>query len=826
MLKKCSLLLLLILPLVSFAQKHTISGYVEDLSSGERLIAAAVYIPEVPNLATLTNEYGYFSLTVPMSKVHLKVSYVGFESYEENFVLRGDTMIVVKLKPNNRLDEVVVTGQKKEVESTQMSQIKVPVEKVQSLPAIFGETDLLKTLQLMPGIQGGTEGTSGIYVRGGSPDQNLMLLDGVPIYNANHLFGFFSVFNTDAIKDVTVLKGGFPARYGGRLSSVVDVRMKDGNMQQMHGAVNIGVISSKLTLEGPIVKNKSSFLVSARRTYIDLMAKPVIWGIAKYNSMVYGGEDIQIDPGYYFYDLNGKINYKINRENRVFLSFYSGSDKAYIHSKYKDEYNTGYGTDLEQQIMDYVLQWGNTIAALRWNHVFNKKLFSNLTFTYSRFKFYTGLEYSSLWQSYEDGDSTIYKDVVNGGYDAGIDDFAAQYRFDYIPNANHYIRFGAEAIYHKFNPGQYRMFYQSEYNGLVLTNLDSVMGSKLIYSPEFAIYAEDDWRVTDWLKINVGGRLSTFSVRDTTFISPEPRISARVMLNKKFSIKASYVRMQQYLHFLTNNTAGLPTDLWLPATDLILPEKSWQAAAGIAWNFKEGFTMSLEGYYKHMDNLIEFKEGESIFTTVGEGAGEVWENKVTQGQGWSYGMEILLRKDAGKFTGWLGYTLAWAERQFPEISFGEVFPYKYDRRHSINLVLSYKLNDKVDFNASWIYMSGNPITLPQEQYMSNEISYDWYYDDYGNMQQTPNYVTYYYFGKRNNYRLPAYQRLDLGINFRKEKKHGTRIWNVGLYNAYNHINPFFTYLNTTYDNNREPVTKLRIFSIFPVMPMISYRFVW
>ena len=441
-----------------------------------------------------------------------------------------------------------------------MSSISVPIDQIKSLPAFLGEVDVMKVLQLLPGVQSGSEGSSGLYVRGGGPDQNLILLDGVPVYNASHLFGFFSVFNSDAINNVQLIKGGFPARYGGRLSSVIDISMKEGNMKEFHGEGSIGLIASKLTLEGPIAKEKTSFIVSARRTYIDLIARPLI------KASTDGDETV----GYYFYDVNAKINHKFSDKDRLYLSAYLGDDKGY--SFYKDEYDR---TKYEEEV---ALRWGNITSALRWNHVYNPKLFSNLTLTYSRYRFNTLAEEKEETIN-SNGDKSSY--YFKWLYQSGINDLAAKIDFDFIPAPNHYIRFGANAIYHTFSPGALNVKED--------VVIDTTLGASKTYALEYAAYVEDDFDITRWLKVNAGLHFSAFQVNDQWYTSLQPRLATRFLLTDELSLKASYVKMTQYIHLLTNSGIGLPTDLWVPATEKIKPQQAHQVALGLARNFKRKY---------------------------------------------------------------------------------------------------------------------------------------------------------------------------------------------------------------------------------------------
>ncbi len=820
----------LLLPLLAFPQKVTVSGYVEDASTGERLIGAAVFDTLSHKYGTFTNEYGYFSLTVPAKKSFpLRITYIGYKPLDTVLDLTKDVFLTFKLHSATVLKEVVVTGYYNELKSTQTGRIDLPVQKVVNLPVIFGEADLMKTLQLLPGVQSGTEGTSGLYVRGGGPDQNLILLDGVPLYNISHMAGFFSVFTPEAIKDVSLYKSGFPARFGGRLSSVIDVHMKDGNMKKYTGSVSVGLISSKFTFEGPTVKDKGSFIIAARRTYFDLLTRPLFAVLGTYEDHY---EDAyykeQFSAGYYFYDVYAKINHKITPKDRIYLSFYSGLDKAFIRSKYIEqqiETDSTYPSDSYSQT-DGSLMWGNNILAFKWNHAFNKNLFVNTTLTYSKFLFSTTATYEDYWNwVWEDIDGTVSHDVSNSffdlGYRLGINDLAANTDFSYTPNVKHNIRFGFQAIHHQFNPGQiYFRFGETDLSdGDTMYNesFDTTYSNQLLSAPEFGAYFEDDFDVTNWLKVNLGFRVTSFDVRTKNYYSFEPRVSARVLLGKNLSLKASYAQMTQYLHFVTNNTVGIPLDLWLPATDRVVPEKSWQAAGALTYVTPQKVTLSAEVFYKDMQNIVEIKEGESIFSISLTDLDKSWEDKVSQGHGWAYGGELFLRKDFGKLTGWFAYTLSWSWRQFDDINNGIKFPFKYDRRHDLSIALNYKLSDRILLGAVWVYGSGTPITIAQSEYMPpfesgfSCINYDCAY----------NGIQYY--GGRNGYRLPSYQRLDLSLNFNKERKHGTRTWTLGLYNAYNHVNPFFT--QTVYDWQTKS-TVLRAYSLFPVMPFVSYRFTW
>ncbi len=786
--------LLLLSTFSAFSQKFTVSGYVSSAETGEKIIGGAVYNPDNTAMGTLTNTYGFYSVTLPKCRMKLAASYIGYATKIIEFNLDKDTIINISLSLANEIEEVEVLGNKTEADKTQMGKIEIPVKTIKTIPALLGEVDVLKAVQLLPGVQSGSEGTSGFYVRGGGPDQNLILIDGVPVYNANHLFGFFSVFNADAIRDVSIIKGGFPARYGGRLSSVLDIRMKEGNLKKFSGSASIGLVSSKFTLEGPIIKDKTSFIISARRTYIDLLSMP-----GQILAMRMADSDVKMRNGYFFWDINAKINHKFSDKDRVYLSVYTGKDKAYSKMEtswedYTDKFKNN-------------LNWGNITSAFRWNHVLGKKLFANTTLTYSKYKFNVFLSEKSK------NSKTDEKSEFSFNYDSGIEDYAAKLDFDYTPSVNHAIKFGLNYIYHTFSPGVKAFHIDSEDQN---AKIDKTYGNSNIYANEYALFAEDEIKIFSRLKANIGLHYSGFYVSDTLYQSLQPRVSLRFMINPKWSVKAAYTQMEQYLHLLTNASIGLPTDLWLPVTNNILPQKSVQYAVGSAYSY-EGYDFSIEAYYKEMNNLIEYKEGAGFMGGLAD-EGEnnrAWENKIeTDGRGKSYGIEFLVKKNIGKFTGWIGYTLSKTDRQFANVSFGEPFPYTYDRRHDFGIVLSYKLNDKIDFAATWVYGTGNATTLAMEAYkaLNNYSEFSLSGLSYEN--------TIDHIKKRNNYRMPAYHRLDLGVNFRKQKKYGRRTWSVGAYNVYSRKNPFFL----RFEHNDKGQLKLYQYSLFPIIPSVSFKY--
>lgn len=764
------------------AQKVTISGYVEDISSGEKLIGCNVY-HYASQSGTVTNTFGFYSITLDKSSnIDLEVSYIGYATKSVSIEGHKSQSVNIKLKGEVVFEEIEITANKdKKIETeTQMSTIDVPILQIKKIPALMGETDVLKALQLLPGVQSGGEGQAGLYVRGGSPDQNLILLDGVPVYNANHLFGFFSVFNAEAIKDVTLIKGGFPARYGGRLSSVLEINLKDGHQQEFHGDVSIGLVGSKLTLEGPINKGKTSFLVSGRRTYIDVLAKPFIK-----QSFSDNGSDG--DAGYYFYDLNAKINHTFSQKDRIYLSVYGGNDKFYFEQ-----------TDAERnENRDFTengLGWGNLTGALRWNHIIHDKLFMNTTLTYSKYKLNTGVSLGT-----EFPDKT--KDFISLGYLSGIRDYAAKIDFDYVPSPRHFIRFGTNVILHEFNPGQFNLEQKSVSNNI---DFKQTIGQPIKQATELALYAEDDYEITKKFKINAGLHLSGFAVDDAFYTSLQPRLSMRYLLPNDIGLKASFATMRQFINLLSFEGIGLPTDLWLPTTARIKPQESWQAAIGAAKSIGKDYEISIEAYYKKMNNLIAYKDGSGLFELTD------WQDRVTQGKGEAYGLEFFLQKKTGKLSGWIGYTLAWNNREFNDLNQGKEFPFRYDRRHDISVVAIYELSKKINLSGTWVYGTGNAVTLPKSRYGTVETYGSQNYTYINNIEQ---------YGDRNSYRMNAYHRLDVGVNFIKTRTNRTRTWSIGAYNTYANNNPFFVYFDNDFDTNKRVLKQV---SLFPLIPYVTY----
>lgn len=781
-------ILSIVMTFFSFSQtKHTVSGYVKDAETGEALIGARIYITALKTGA-ITNIYGFYSLTIPEGEHELLYSFVGFDPIKKGVTLDDNITLNIELTEGNTLDAVTVTGEKKQHESTEIGTINLNMNKVKSLPVLLGEVDIIKTAQLLPGIQSGSEGSSGIYVRGGGPDQNLILLDGVPIYNANHLFGFFSVFNADAINSVKIVKGGFPARYGGRISSVIDIRMNEGDMKKIHGEGSIGIISSKLMLNGPIFKDKTSFMVSARRTYIDLLAKPFISLANKQTAQ----DGFKTSGGYYFYDINAKINHIVNDKNRIYFSAYLGNDKFYVDSEY--QYNNGSTTYKGSDSGG--LTWGNKIMALRWNHQFGPKLFLNTTLNYSNYKFTTGFGA----KSWEEGKEDQPTEDFSFEYLSGITDWGGKMDFFYYPAPDHKVNFGIGETYHTFNPG----VNQFKFSGGGSESVDVTFGSDKTYAHEFYAFVEDDFKISNRLSANLGLHFSNLYVREKLYNALQPRAAFNYKLNEKSSVKLSYSRTAQFLHLLSNTSIGLPTDLWVPATDSIPPQYGHQISAGYFRELPKGFRMSTEAYYKTMENLIEYKEGASFFNTDKD-----WEQLVEVGKGWSYGAEFLLEKRTGKTTGWIGYTLSWTNRQFENLNDGEIYPYRYDRRHDISVAVTHKFNDRIDVGVVWVYGTGNAVSLALQKYNGlNDGSFSTSVIEH--------------IGDKNDYRMPSYHRLDVGVNIHKDHKWGKSTWSFGVYNAYNRKNPF--YLDFGYIKTNPDKYVLKQISLFPVIPSVSYSF--
>jgi len=765
-----SLILITYISTVFSQSNHTISGYVRDASSGEALIGAVVQVKDTKT-ATSTNSYGFFSLNVPQPTFDLVVSYVGFT----NLDITVDTKVQHKfnfelVRVDNMLEEIVVSGNKKNsnVTSPQMGVFNFSMEEVKNVPVLFGEKDILKTIQMLPGVGKGGEGSSNFYVRGGGGDQNLILLDEATVYNASHLLGFFSTFNSDAIKDVELFKGGIPAQYGGRLSSVMDIRMNDGNTKKFTAEGGIGLIASRLKIEGPVVKDKSSFMLSGRRTYADMFLK--------------ASKDESINKSkLYFYDLNAKFNYRFDDKNTVYVSGYFGKDDL----GYSDQFS---------------FDWGNATATVRWNHIFNEKLFSNTTLIYSDFTY-------NVTVKNDDNDFVIASKIEN---------YNIKQDFSYYADNKSTLRFGVNLLNQKISPASIDAAANSSVNTIAIENR---------YGIELAGYLSHEWKPTDWLSMIYGLRVTDFMVKGPGtfytydaegqpldklsypssgiikhYLNVEPRLSMSAILNPNSSIKGSYNRIVQNLHQLTNTTSSLPTDQYVLSSVNIKPQFADQVAVGYFRNFaNNSYEFSVESFYKKMGNQIDFRNGADLQ------ANEYLEGELLYGKGRSYGLEVFLRKTKGDFSGWISYTLGKSERQFAEINGGEWFNARQDRTHDISIVGMYNLSKNWTLGANFVYYTGNAVTFPSGKYELNG-------------------TTMYYYTERNGYRMPAYHRLDLSATYepKMKNKRFNSSWTFGIYNVYNRKN---AYIIDFRDNKNNPnITEAYKIALFGAIPSVTWNF--
>jgi hypothetical protein len=774
-------LAVLLLTSTQAQHKYTISGFVRDSLSRETLIGASVTVKGESKGAN-SNAYGFYSLTLPSGKYVFSASFVGYLPQEFEVDLSENLSFNISLFAKNSLSqEILISGKKRDanVKNAQMGQIDLSMSKIRSLPVIFGEVDPLKSLQLLPGVRNAGEGNSGLYVRGGGPDQNLIMLDDAVVYNTGHLFGFFSIFNGDAIKNTTLIKGGMPAQYGGRLSSVLDIAMKDGNMKEFQGEGGIGSIASRFSIQGPIAKDKASYMVSARRTYIDLLAKPFI----KKGSQFYGS-------GYFFYDLNAKVNYRFSDKDRLYFSTYFGRDVF-------DFVNN-------QRSFDIGIPWGNATMTLRWNHIFSRRLFANTTAVFNDYKF----------------DFNAKQENFQLRLSSGIRDYNLKSDFDYYATPQHKMKFGAQYTYHRFTP--------SVISGKQDSTVFSPNNAQVKYANELAAYVQDDWEISEKFKVNYGLRASWFqqvgpykrytedadgNKLDSTLYGRmegvksygglEPRVTVRYALNDETSLKAAVTRNLQYIHLVSNAGTTLPTDVWVPSTYRVKPQISWQYALGLFKNWKDNmFETSVEVYYKNMQNQIEYREGYTPSTRDTE-------EEFVFGRGWSYGSEFYINKARGKLTGWIGYTLSWTWRKFPQLNYGERYPAKYDRRHDLSVVGIYELNKHWKMSAVFVYATGNATSLPERFYIVEGV-----------LSQE--------FSRINQYRLANYHRLDFSATWTPhpettKKFHGS--WVFSIYNVYSRANPFFIYFDQTgnpYDGSLKVQAKQ--VSLFPIIPSVTWNF--
>lgn len=771
-------------------QRFAISGFVKDSANGESLIGATIMVKETKT-GTSTNEYGFFALNIAEGQYTLVVSYIGFRTKEIKLNLKGNTKINFSLSDAVlETKEVVITSDRtdRNVKSTEMSRLEITGDKIKELPVIMGEPDVLKAITLLPGIKSGGEASTGFYVRGGGPDQNLVLMDEGVIYNPSHLLGFLSVFNTDAIRNVEIIKGGMPAQYGGRLSSILNVSMKEGNNQKYQVIGGVGLIASRLSFEGPIKKGKGSFIVSGRRTYIDAIVRPFL-------------ADSLSSNGYYFYDFNAKANYVFSDKDRIFISGYIGRDIFTFTSPRNTDFKVSIG-------------WGNAMASFRWNHVFSNKIFSNLSVVYNKY---------DLTNKFEFGQNDF---KVEFNASSGISDWNVKYDFQHMVGAKHKLRYGAHYTYHTFQPGIA--------NGQAgTTNISEKIANQ--YAHEGAIYLQDEWQINNRLTVNAGlryvgfnmvGPYTQYAFNDENirtgiekewkanasiafYHGAEPRIAATYLLNSESSIKASFTQTYQFLHLATTSGAAFPADLWIPSSGKVKPQLAYQAAIGYFRNFKNNeYESSVEAYYKPMYNQIEFKPGTRLFFN------QNLESSVIPGQGLSYGVEFFLKKKFGKTTGWIGYTWSRTTRQFDELNNGDPFFYRYDRTHDISFVLTQELSKKWTMNFVFVFGTGNAVTLPTSR-MPFRIGFN-------TQTGEPIFEFIDLYDKINDYRLPAYHRADIAFTYtHKKTKRWESAWNFSIYNVYNRANPFFIYFLP--DIEKQEVKAYMVY-LFPILPSVAWNF--
>jgi len=773
-------ILLLLTTAILFAQQpnqpknnyYTISGFIKDSLTGETLIGATVFHPE-SKAGVTSNIYGYYSLSLPEGKHQIAYSYIGYQSKKEELVIDRNIIVNIELSPSaNMMKEVVITGDKSNdnITSNDIGLFRLDIKMVNQIPVFMGESDLIKAVQMMPGVSIASEGSSSFIVRGGSSDQNLILLDEATVYNPSHLLGFFSVFNSDAIKDVKLYKGDIPASSGGRLSSLLDVRMKDGNKKNFAASGGIGLISSRLTLEGPIVKDKASIIVSGRRTYADL-----------FFPLFKNKDSLLSQTTLFFYDLNAKINWEISSKDRIFLSSYTGKDVFTISGQN--------------------VNWGNSTQTFRWNHVFNSKLFSNLTLLFSDYSYF--LKNSDGTPKFE--------------WTSNLRDYGVKYDFTSYPNAKNTLRYGLSGTLHQFNPGEFKVKME-----------DTTLFYRLKESQaiELAGYISNEQKIKNTFTISYGLRYSLFSNMgaatvnrydtaynfiDTvryergefynTYSGLEPRLAISWVLNEKSSIKSAYSRTMQYLQLASNSSGGNPLDIWFPSSPNVKPQAAHQWSAGYFRNIeKHRIETSVEVFYKKMFNQVDFKDYAELMLN------DKMEGELRFGEAQAYGIEFLARKNTGKLTGWVSYTLSRSERTIKGINNDKKYLSNFDRPHNLSVVLTYSISKRLSMSANWIYISGVPATLPIGRYY------------FGNTL-IPVY------SERNQARLPDYHRLDISLTLKNKNKSNRRFnseWNFSVYNAYNRKNPYSFYFET--EKNNPQVVKAYKMSLLPIVPSITYNF--
>jgi len=747
------------------SQNFTISGIIKDSSSSENLIGVTI-AEQNKQKFTSCNEYGFYSLVLPKGKNVVVFDYIGFEAKIYHLDLQKDTVINVDLSSKNiELQQIVVTSSCKK-----MNSYNLPMKKINNMPTIAGETDVLKMLVLTPGVSAGSEGSASLNVRGGSPDQNLFLLDGVPVYNVNHVFGYFSVFNTDALKSVKLIKGGISAQYNGRTSSIVDMYMKEGDMQELHGNFSIGLISSKFLLEGPIIKDKSSFLITGRRTYIDALFRPISKSMAD-NTIT----------GFYFYDINLKINYKLSDKHRVFFSFYTGKDKGYVEQEEDllDNFNSIYKGH-------QYLSWGNITGAVRLVSILSSKISINNTL------FYTKFNYFSDNYSFEQKTINEITRVKQYSYNSGssIQDIGFRTNLDFYFNSSNTIKAGFTVSQKQFSPSFTSEYYNDQFTEF---NIENLSLETIIDVQELSIYIEDNVKY-GFFNANIGVNFNGFNANNKFYHFVEPRVSILLLINDNFNFQTSFTNVHQYVHLLSNSVGGMPTDLWVPSTESIEPINSNIYDVGFEFNSQKGYLCAVSSYYKSFENLIKYQQGVNFIDIKTD-----WQNKVTTGKGFAYGVELLLQKMKGEITGHIAYTYSRSFRTFEEVNNGNIFPYSYDRPHNLNIQAEYHIKKNVLFSTNFVLMSGQNTTFATQNFVSSDL----------------NGFSHSYYDGYNNIRFPLYHRLDIAFIFTKQRVKTTRVWNVGIYNVYNRLNPYYLEKSNSPD-------KLVGVSFAPIMPFFSY----
>ncbi|MBK7407862.1 MAG: TonB-dependent receptor [Saprospirales bacterium] len=786
-------------------KKYSLSGYVRDAISGEPLIGANVYSPKLEK-GTTTNAYGYYSLTLPEGPMSVIFSYLGFRMRTLPIELHSNQVINLELTPSVTLQEVVVTAPSipaSLLDPTPGRQF-FRSEEMALLPSLNGEPDLLRFTYLQPGVQTGADGFGGLSVRGGDVDQNLVLLDGVPVYNATHMLGVFSVFNNSAIQSVQFLKGVFPARYGGRVSSVVDVRTKEGNNKHWEGEADLGIASGKASIEGPLIKERCSVFIGARRSLIDLYSRPITRSMWEKR----GGEG---ELGYNFFDLNAKINFKWGNRDHLYLSFYTGGDDY-------DNFQANATNQSDSIILDRAVQevdWGNTIGSLRWNHLFNEKLFSNTTITYSRF-FYGSQD--SYEEKLLEQTLLLNREYLFFRYNSNNRDLAIATDFDLRPNPDHTIRFGANLVYHHFQPGGISFDETVQSDTLTAENIEFLLERNAQNTGEYELYIEDEFQWSNEIGGNAGLRATMLQVNGALLTYIQPRVQVYYHPTTDWLLSIGVGRLVQPLHLLTNSGIGLPRDLWVSSTSRIRPIDSWQLTGGIHWNPTPGWEVNIEGFYKHMNNLTTFQEG--LLTSIDA---TNWQNKVAVGKGWSYGAEWLLKRNGRRLSGWLAYTLSYSRRQFEEVNLGESFPFRFDRRHNLHLAGALSLGRRWQTSLVWTFGSGIATTLPRSSYQFNQFNL--LYSDVP--PQFPFILEVSNFGRKNDIRLPNYHRLDLEVDYSWQKKQFRHQLSVGVYNLYNRFNPLYYILAERLDETTgHYAPKYLEVALLPAMPTLRYCVHW